>query len=130
MKKSTALYYQRQMLYEPAETMSRPGGVPPSRVVELLNSRKPQCPIQLQTLRFKSWQPPPVTVPPETGGRGTAAHGSAVTLGGGDLGGNTGGGSGGIAASPALEVEDEGENTEIEGDDDEDDEVAVSGGRA
>ena len=122
------------MLYESAETMSRLGGVQPSRVVELLNGRKPQCPIQLQTLRFKPWQPPPAASPPETGngGRSAAGNGAAATSGGGGPGGDNtggsgggggGGGGGGIPDAPAIEVEDEGENTEVEGDDDEDNEV-------
>ncbi|CAM9876174.1 unnamed protein product, partial [Hapterophycus canaliculatus] len=42
-----------QMLFESAESMATLGGVQPSRVIELLNDRKPQCPVQLRTLRFK-----------------------------------------------------------------------------
>ena len=49
------------MLYESAESMARLGGVSPSEVIELLNDLKPQCPVQLQTLRFRPGrQPPPL----------------------------------------------------------------------
>lgn len=48
-----------QLLYESAESMARSCGIHPSKVIERLNSFKPQCPVHLQTLRFKPWQPPP-----------------------------------------------------------------------
>lgn len=46
------------MLYESAETMARLGGVHTSHVIDRLNALSPQCPVQLQPLCFKPWQPP------------------------------------------------------------------------
>lgn len=46
------------MLYESAESMARLEYMHPSRVVKALNDLRPQCPVQLQTLRFKPWHGP------------------------------------------------------------------------
>lgn len=82
------------MVFESAESMARPGGVHPSKVIEHLNSLNPQCPVQLQPLRFKPWQRPSLS----RGASGVTGAGCGCR-GGGD--GDT--------------VEDEGKNTEGEG---------------
>ncbi|CAM9435056.1 unnamed protein product [Ectocarpus sp. 4 AP-2014] len=93
-----------QMLYESAEQMARLGGVQPSQVIELLNDRQPQCPVQLQTLQFKPWKPPPTSwTSSETGGAsGDAAVAMAATT---------------TAADGAVGAEDVGERNDALGDD-------------
>lgn len=71
--------FRRQMLYESAESMARPGGVNPSEVIELLNDINPQCPVQLQTLRFKPWRQPPPPLPPPPFGVSSAMAASPAT---------------------------------------------------
>ncbi|CAM9116456.1 unnamed protein product [Ectocarpus fasciculatus] len=94
-----------QMLYESAQQMARLGGVQPSQVIELLNDRKPQCPVQLQTLQFKPWQPPPISsTPSETGGAsGDAAVATAAAAG--------------AAADGVVGAEDVGEINDAQGND-------------
>ena len=81
------------MLYESAESMARLGGVNPSEVIEHLNGLNPQCPVQLQTLRFRPWRQPPLS-PCE------ASDATAASLA--------------AAASAAPNSEDEGDNQEVE----------------
>lgn len=101
---STLCLCLRQMLYESAEQMARLGGVQPSQVIELLNDRTPQCPVQLQTLQFKPWKPPPTSwTSSETGGAsGDAAVAMAATT---------------TAADGAVGAEDVGERNDTQGDD-------------
>lgn len=130
-----------QMLYESAERMAALGGVQPSRVIELLNGRKPQCPVQLQTLRFKPFQPAPrrpttslseVTDAaigegadtPDACGSGVL-NGIAVTGTRGDVTTTLAAMAGAEASHAAVgaDSEDEGGSTDAEGGGDEDVEV-------
>lgn len=113
---------RRQMMYESAERMSRLGGVSPSRVVDLLNDRRPQCPVQLQTLRFKPWQPPPLNAKSETVGGASAIAPSAGNLPLG-FGGDGVGGAAAAAATSVVDLDDDGEKIDVERDDDDDIEV-------
>lgn len=68
------------MLYESARSMATPGGVQPSGVIELLNGRKPQCPVQLRTLRFKPYHPVPTRMMPSLSEAVSAATGGDAAI--------------------------------------------------
>lgn len=43
------------MLYKSAESMASLGGIHPAMAIKALNEKKPQCPVHLQTLKFRPW---------------------------------------------------------------------------